>query len=127
MDWQRFWEWLLFGVCVGSFPVLARFFVELPTHPPWAAFIAHGDLFLVTAVLVGAAIGRLLMSSQSNWGIKGPIGFVCVLLFGLATWQYVAFCSAGMPAASVLDWVASTALIFFGVSAITTALAMGMP
>jgi len=127
MNWQRFSEWILFGVCVGAFPVLARFFAEFPQHPPWHAFLANGDLFLVSTVLSGAGIGRLLMTSVSGWRIKGIVGFVCVLAFGLATWQYVAFCSAGTPPDATTVWVAGTALVYYGVASLSTALVMGMP
>lgn len=127
MDWRRFSEWGLFGVGIGAMPVLARFLVEYPQHPIWFAFLSRGDLFLVASVLCGAAIGRLLMSSQSGWLLKGAIGFVCVFLFGLAVWQYSAFCGQGSPAGSVAQWVATTALVFFGLSAISTSIVMGMP
>lgn len=127
MDWARFWEWLLFGAGVGSFPVLARFLVEFPTHPAWKEFLSHGDLFLVTAVLAGAGVGRLIMTSRSGWWRKGPIGFACVIIFGLATWLYAVFCSGGLPAEDVLQWVATTELIFFGFSSIATSVVMGMP
>ena len=127
MDWRRFWEWLLFSVGVGSFPVLARFFVHLPEHPSWAVFLSNGDLFLVAAVICGASLGRLIMSSQSGWGLKGSVGSVCLLLFGLATWLYVSFCSAGSPPINSMVWVATSELVFFGGSAIITGFVMGMP
>ena len=127
MDWRRFWEWILFGVGVGSVPVLARFFVEYPGRPSWSIFLSHGDLLIVSVVLCGAGIGRLLMSSQSEWGLKGAIGCVCVVLLGLATWQYAAFCSSGPPSVDVAQWVATTALMFLGLSAVSTSIVMGMP
>jgi hypothetical protein len=127
MDWRRFWEWILFGVMVGAFPVLARFLVHLPEHPSWDVFLAAGDLFLISAVVCGAGVGRLIMSSQSSWVAKGPMGAICLLLFGLTTWQYVSYCTLGSQPASPVEWVAMSELVFFGASAIVTGFVMGMP
>ena len=97
-------EWFCFSVGLGMISVAAEFImgaIEKTVAFAWHACLCQGDLLVVSVVLSGAAIGKLIGSSGRGRAFKIGVGFCCFTLGILSAWIFSAVVSTTDTASAV--------------------------